>query len=112
MTGCMTPSKRRTVFARDGGQCHYCPEVTTLEAGTVDHVWPRALNGVNANWNLVWSCGPCNEGQGHQSIKCDCLGCKVAQSRHGGHWLDRHHDGLTTSVGDVLREALTRQETA
>lgn len=77
--GSLTKSKRRTVWNRDGGRCHYCH--TELPLGpdcTLDHVWPKALGGSHANDNLVAACKPCNEARGEDTDKCRCDFCTAA----------------------------------
>ncbi len=53
--------RRRDVFARSSGRCHYCRAALTLE-GTwhVEHMLPRALGGGDEAVNLVAACAPCN----------------------------------------------------
>jgi hypothetical protein len=53
--------RRREVFARSEGRCHYCRAVLTLEGRWhVEHMVPRALGGDEAAGNLVAACVPCN----------------------------------------------------
>ena len=51
--------KRQAIFERDKGICQYCKKYVEDE-GTLDHVYPKSKGGVNAQWNLVWACYPCN----------------------------------------------------
>lgn len=53
--------RRREVFERCGGRCHYCGEVLML-AGTwhIEHQMPQALGGTDEAGNLVAACAPCN----------------------------------------------------
>lgn len=77
--GSLTKSKRRTVWERDGGRCHYCREA--VPAGpqrSLDHVWPKVLGGSNRNDNLVAACIPCNEARGEATDKCRCAFCIAA----------------------------------
>jgi hypothetical protein len=74
-------SKRRTVWERDGQMCHYCGKPLTFDECTVDHVWPLALGGVDANWNLVAACKPCNGELDDRTDKCPCALCIDAASR-------------------------------
>jgi hypothetical protein len=60
--------RRREVFARCDGRCHYCS--TRLElAGNwhVDHVLSRALGGTDHGLNLVAACAACNLSKGPRS---------------------------------------------
>lgn len=80
MSGGILLSKRRTVWERDGRACHYCKTPMTLEQATADHIWPKALHGVDANWNLVAACADCNTRFGDRTDKCDCGPCDLARS--------------------------------
>jgi hypothetical protein len=51
--------------------CHYCG----ARATTKDHIVPKALGGVNAAYNLVESCEPCNKKKGSELPTCDCSKC-------------------------------------
>jgi 5-methylcytosine-specific restriction endonuclease McrA len=53
--------KRRAVYWRDHGRCHYCNEAVTVEKFTVDHVVPLARGGIDAASNLVTCCKYCNK---------------------------------------------------
>ena len=53
--------RRREIFARSEGRCHYCRAVLTLDGcWHVEHMVPRALGGEDAAGNLVAACAPCN----------------------------------------------------
>lgn len=53
--------RRREIFQRSAGRCHYCGRVLTLDgAWHVEHQFPRALGGGDDPLNLVASCVPCN----------------------------------------------------
>ena len=53
--------RRRDVFARSEGRCHYCRTALTLDGRWhVEHQVPRALGGDDAADNLVAACAPCN----------------------------------------------------
>jgi hypothetical protein len=55
------PRRRRQVFEKCGGKCHYCSTELQLEGKWhIDHKMPRALLGSNEPSNLVASCAPCN----------------------------------------------------
>lgn len=53
--------RRRDVFERSGGRCHYCGTALEL-AGSwhVEHQLPQALGGGDAPGNLVAACVSCN----------------------------------------------------
>lgn len=53
--------RRREVFERSGGRCHYCGRALDL-GGTwhVEHQMPQALGGTDDVGNLVAACAPCN----------------------------------------------------
>jgi len=53
--------RRREVFARSDGLCHYCRTALTLDGRWhVEHMVPKALGGEEAPGNLVAACAPCN----------------------------------------------------
>jgi hypothetical protein len=53
--------RRREIFERSQGRCHYCGEDLTLDGKWhVEHMMPRALGGADASVNLVAACAPCN----------------------------------------------------
>jgi hypothetical protein len=53
--------RRREVFERSQGCCHYCRAALTLDGRWhVEHQVPRALGGDDAADNLVAACAPCN----------------------------------------------------
>lgn len=53
--------RRREIFERSGGRCHYCPQVLTLDGKWhVEHQMPRALGGEDTPANLVAACVKCN----------------------------------------------------
>ena len=53
--------RRREVFTRSDGRCHYCRAVLTLDGRWhVEHQVPRALGGDDVATNLVAACAPCN----------------------------------------------------
>ncbi len=55
------PKRRRAVFEKSDGKCHYCGTALTLDGRWhIEHKMPRALLGGNEMDNLVASCVPCN----------------------------------------------------
>ncbi|WP_422016911.1 HNH endonuclease [Roseateles sp.] len=53
--------RRREVFERSGGRCHYCARPLELASGWhIEHQMPQALGGTEAAGNLVAACAPCN----------------------------------------------------
>jgi hypothetical protein len=55
------PRRRREVFERSQGRCHYCGAALTLDGGWhVEHQLPRALGGGDDGLNLVAACVRCN----------------------------------------------------
>lgn len=57
--------RRREVFERSGGRCHYC--TTLLELGGrwhVEHMIPKSLLGDDLPLNLVAACVRCNLSKG------------------------------------------------
>lgn len=55
------PRRRRQVFERSGGCCHYCGTTLSLDGKWhVEHQLPQALGGTDAPLNLVAACVECN----------------------------------------------------
>ena len=53
--------RRRQIFERSEGRCHYCRAALTLDGQWhIEHMVPRALGGPDAAGNLVAACAPCN----------------------------------------------------
>ncbi|MGN6529323.1 MAG: HNH endonuclease [Burkholderiaceae bacterium] len=53
--------RRREVFERSQGACHYCRTPLTLDGRWhVEHMVPQALGGEDTAANLVAACVPCN----------------------------------------------------
>lgn len=53
--------RRREVFERSGGRCHYCRRSLELASDWhVEHQMPLALGGTDSPGNLVAACAPCN----------------------------------------------------
>lgn len=53
--------RRRDIFAKSHGCCHYCSTPLTLDGSWhVEHMLPRALGGADEASNLVAACVPCN----------------------------------------------------
>lgn len=53
--------RRREVFQRSDGRCHYCNACLTFDGlWHVEHQVPRALGGDSDARNLVAACAPCN----------------------------------------------------
>ncbi len=60
---------RKTIHAREGGQCFYCLRRTTPTVQCLDHVVPRAQLGRNSYRNLVSSCMECNSQKGEKAAE-------------------------------------------
>lgn len=55
------PRRRKHVFEKSGGRCHYCSTPLTLDGKWhVEHMMPKALLGGNEPGNLVAACTTCN----------------------------------------------------
>lgn len=53
--------RRRDIFAKSSGRCHYCASPLQLDGHWhVEHMLPRALGGADEPANLVAACVPCN----------------------------------------------------
>jgi len=60
---------RKTIHAREGGQCFYCLRRITPTTQCLDHVVPRAQLGCNSYRNLVSSCMECNSQKGEKAAE-------------------------------------------
>lgn len=55
------PRRRREIFERSSGMCHYCQAPLALFGKWhIEHQLPRALGGGDGALNLVAACVPCN----------------------------------------------------
>lgn len=55
------PKRRKAVFDKSEGKCHYCSSPLTLDGKWhIEHKMPRALFGGSEQSNLVASCVNCN----------------------------------------------------
>lgn len=55
------PRRRRAIFDKSEGKCHYCGCKLQLEGRWhIEHMVPRALGGRSEESNLVAACAPCN----------------------------------------------------
>jgi len=59
-----TKPLRKSIHARERGQCFYCMRRTTPTVQCLDHVVPQARSGHNSYRNLVSSCMECNTQKG------------------------------------------------
>lgn len=60
--------RRRAIFERSGGLCHYCAATLTLDGKWhVEHMVPRALDGTDDAANLVAACAVCNLAKGDRT---------------------------------------------
>jgi len=55
---------RKSIHARERGQCFYCLRSTAPSVCCLDHVVPQARSGCNSYRNLVSSCMECNAQKG------------------------------------------------
>jgi len=58
------PLSNRTVLVRDKFKCAYCGQKAT----TIDHVWPKSLDGAHDWTNVVAACQPCNQKKGNRTL--------------------------------------------
>ncbi len=57
-------SKRRSLLARDGNQCHWCKQEFSEELPpTFDHLLALKDGGYDTADNMVLACFPCNNGR-------------------------------------------------
>jgi hypothetical protein len=61
-----TKALRRTIHARERGQCFYCLRWLAATTRCLDHVVPRAQSGRNSYRNLVSACLECNSYKGEK----------------------------------------------
>jgi hypothetical protein len=60
--------RRREIFARSEGHCHYCRTPLTLDGKWhVEHMLARALGGGDSPLNLVAACPTCNLAKGSRT---------------------------------------------
>ncbi|MGC1485423.1 MAG: HNH endonuclease signature motif containing protein [Candidatus Acidiferrum sp.] len=59
-------SLRKTIHARECGQCFYCLRRISSTVHCLDHVVPRSHSGPNSYRNLVSSCMECNVAKGEK----------------------------------------------
>lgn len=60
----LSPSRRYTIFVRDGFRCVYCGRAAEDDVYLhVDHIVPRAAGGTDDDENLVTACQECNAGK-------------------------------------------------
>jgi 5-methylcytosine-specific restriction endonuclease McrA len=57
---------RKTIHARERGQCFYCLRRISSTVHCLDHVVPRSQSGPNSYRNLVSSCMECNVQKGEK----------------------------------------------
>lgn len=93
----------RVLFARYGGECHYCGEQCNRikdhpKQATKDHVVPKALGGTNTLDNYVLACQSCNNDKGTTLFYCMC----------SFHCAPRIHAALADSVlvGNLFYEII------
>ena len=58
---------RKSIHARERGQCFYCLRRTSSTVHSLDHVVPRSRSGPNSYRNLVSTCMECNVAKGEKS---------------------------------------------
>lgn len=95
-------------------RCHYCRSSgVTL---TRDHIIPRARAGVNDDFNIVYSCYPCNKRKADDWPTCDCPKCAKAVDNHLAmieairEWSPSWADQLT-HMARTANPAATRRQT-
>jgi len=61
MNSSVKQSKKRLLYERQRGRCHYCGNPFTIAQLTFDHVLRRKDGGTSTITNLVLACRPCNQ---------------------------------------------------
>lgn len=57
----MVSRRRREIFTKSAGKCHYCADPLTLDGKWhIEHMMPRAMGGSDDTINLVAACVTCN----------------------------------------------------
>lgn len=59
--------RRREVFERSQGRCHYCRTPIAIDGFHIEHMLPQALGGSDDLLNLVAACPTCNLSKGDQT---------------------------------------------
>jgi hypothetical protein len=79
--------ERRRRFLHDSvdqdGRCHYCERPVGHDTGSVDHVVPQAVGGLDLAENYVLSCRWCNSSKASWVVDCFCRKCARARAQCG-----------------------------
>lgn len=66
--GRVVSRRRRAVFEKSEGRCHYCAAALTLDGKWhIEHMRPRAIGGTDDPRNLVAACTRCNLAKGDRT---------------------------------------------
>ncbi len=54
-------NRKRYIYRRDGGLCHFCSKELLYKQISLDHYLPKSQSGPHDIFNLVCSCKGCNK---------------------------------------------------
>lgn len=93
------------LIRRDGPNCHYCNDFLTRVHGTLDHVVPKSLGGINSLENYVLACEECNNLRGTDLDWCDCEFCGplIEAFRSSPEFFERMWDAIVKFNRPVIR---------
>ena len=77
---------KRSLWARDDGQCQYCQKRLNYSSSTIDHVRPQSRGGDHSWSNLVIACVKCNQIKGN-SLPLECKMFPIKLPRSPGEFL-------------------------
>jgi hypothetical protein len=98
---------RKTIHARERGQCFYCLRQTSSAVQCLDHVVPRVRSGCNSYRNLVSSCIECNSQKGEKAAD-DFLRRLYREGHLNAHELAGRLRALDDLASGKLRPSLTK----
>lgn len=64
----LSVSERFYILRRDDFTCRYCGAKAPDVKLHVDHITPKSQGGIDARWNLVTACAPCNLGKSDLNV--------------------------------------------
>jgi uncharacterized protein (TIGR02646 family) len=61
--------RKRSLFRRQNGICHYCGRKMKISEFSVEHVLPTSRGGSNSWRNLVGACIECNHAKANMTLE-------------------------------------------